>query len=92
MTIDEDWVYLNDCKKKGHFYNRKRSMKNMHTRFRRWKESFSKEFMIVAEFIYNGKLKIRRAGLKCSNQLKASSREIITSDVCRKNSISSVSQ
>lgn len=60
VTLDEAWVYLNDCNKKRSIYYRKRGEKNVQTWFRQCKESFSKGFMIVAGFSYNGKLKIRR--------------------------------
>lgn len=60
VTIDESWVYLNDCNKKRAIYYHKRGEKNLSTWFKESKESFSKGFMIVAGFSYNGKLKIKR--------------------------------
>jgi len=41
-------------------YYHKRGEKNLSTWFKESKESFSKGFMIVADFSYKGKLKIKR--------------------------------
>lgn len=54
--------------KKRAIYCHKRREKILNTWVRKFKETFSKGFMIVGEFSYNGKLKIRKVEKKYHNQ------------------------
>ena len=58
VTLDETWVYLNNCDKKRSIYYKKRGEKDICPWFKESKESYPKGFMIVAGFSYNSKLKI----------------------------------
>lgn len=50
-------LYLNACNKKRCKYYRKRTGKDIQTLFREWKESVSKDCMIVVGFSYNLEIK-----------------------------------
>jgi hypothetical protein len=60
VTIDESWVYLSDCNQKRKIYYSKPGKNNIGKWPLEAKESFSKGFMVVAGFCYNGKLEIRK--------------------------------
>jgi hypothetical protein len=60
VTIDEAWIYLNDCNKKRSIYYRKRGETDFSNWYKESKESFSKGFMVIAGISYNGKIKIRK--------------------------------
>jgi len=59
-TLDEAWIYLSDCNKIRAIYYRPRGTKGHATWVRECKESFSRGFMVVAGFCYNGKFNLRR--------------------------------
>ena len=62
VTLDEAWIYLSDTNKKRAIYSRDRGTKPLNNLVREFKETFSKGFMVVAGYSYNGKLKLRRVG------------------------------
>lgn len=57
VIVDKAWVYLDDCIKHRSIY------------YFIFKERFSKVNMIVAGFVYKGKLKIKR-GENCSSIIR----------------------
>ena len=64
VTLDEAYVYLSDCNKIRAIYYRSSEEKSFPVWYRQCKESFSRGFMIVAGFCYQGKLLIRKVPSK----------------------------
>ena len=64
MTLDEAYVYLNDTNKPRAIFYRPRGVKKFQNWYTECRESFSKGFMIIAAFCYNGKLIIQRVEKK----------------------------
>lgn len=64
VTLDEAYVYLNDCNKPRAIFYRPRGTKDFVKWHRECKETFSRGFMIVAGFGYNGKLTLHRVDKK----------------------------
>ncbi|KMQ81781.1 transposase, partial [Lasius niger] len=60
VTLDEAYVYLSDCNKPRAIYYRPKGEKNFQTWYLECKETFSKGFIIIAGYSYDGKLIIRR--------------------------------
>lgn len=60
VTLDEAWIYLNDCGKTRAIFYRPKDAKGRADWIRECKESFSKGFMIIAGYCSKGRLQIRR--------------------------------
>lgn len=60
VTLDEAWIYLNDTNKPRAIFYRPRDAKGRSEWFRQCKENFSKGFMVVAGYCYQGKLTLRK--------------------------------
>jgi len=60
VTLDEAWVYLNECNRPRAIYYVKSNFKGVLDWVQQCKERFSKGFMVVAGFCSKGKLKIRK--------------------------------
>lgn len=59
-TLDEAYVYLDNCNKPRAIYYRPRGKTPYHKWYRQCKDSFSKGFMVTAGYCYKGKLEIRK--------------------------------
>ena len=64
VTLEEAYVYLSDCNKPRVIYYPPRGEKNFQKWNKECKEIFSKGFMIITGYCYNGKLTIRRVANK----------------------------
>src|ERR1700678_118632 len=60
VTLDEAWVYLDDCNKVRAIMYRKRDENGRSDWFKQCRESFPKGFMIAAGYCYNGKLTLHK--------------------------------
>ena len=70
VTLDEAWVYLNDCNKPRAIFYRSRDAKGRGEWYRQCKETFSRGFMIVAGYSYNGRLPLWRVEPKAKINAK----------------------
>lgn len=60
VTLDEAYVYLDDCNKCRSIFYRPIGEKNYQRWFKECRESFPKGFMVIAGYCYKGQLAIRR--------------------------------
>jgi len=64
VTLDEAWVYLNDCNVPRAIYYANSQINSDRSWIKQCRESFSRGFMIVAGFCFNGKLKLKKVDPK----------------------------
>jgi len=64
VTLDEAYVYLSDCNKPRAIFYRPRGTKEFRKWYKESRESFSKGFMLVAGYSYNGKLTLHKVDPK----------------------------
>lgn len=77
VTLDEAWIYLNDCNQPRAIYYVKNEFKGVKDWVKQCRERFSKGFMVVAGFCAQGKLRIRRVDNKIKINSEFYQREIL---------------
>ncbi|KAJ9578587.1 hypothetical protein L9F63_005189 [Diploptera punctata] len=78
VTLDEAYVYLGDCNKPQAIYYREGDERKFQKWYAECRESFSKGFMFITGYCYNGKLTICRVAKKAKINSQYYQEEVLT--------------